>query len=270
MSGRAPLRTAAAGTIIAILAVAVLAADQFSKLLVLQQLEPGVTVPVVGEALQFVLVFNPGAAFSLGEEVTWIFTIAMAVVAGVIVFLAATRVRSRLWALVLGLLLGGVLGNLTDRLFRDPGFAMGHVVDFILTPWMWFWTPSPAIYNIADIFIVGGMAAVAVLLISGLELDGTRAPAKAAASDEGPSGAASDAADEPAGDAAEEPAAGAAEEPAVRAADAPGQPEPRGDERSDDGKTANEADDDAATPAASATPVAEAAVEPGVERRDAS
>ena len=153
MSGRAPLRTAAAGTIIAILAVAVLAADQFSKLLVLQQLEPGVTVPVVGEALQFVLVFNPGAAFSLGEEVTWIFTIAMAVVAGVIVFLAATRVRSRLWALVLGLLLGGVLGNLTDRLFRDPGFAKGHVVDFI----KWYigdhvW---PA-FNIADAAIVGG------------------------------------------------------------------------------------------------------------------
>lgn len=174
MSGRAPLRTAAAGALIAILAVTVLAADQFSKHLVLQSLEPGTTVPVVGDALQFVLVFNPGAAFSLGEGVTWIFTIAMAVVAAAIVYVAATRVHSRLWAVVLGLLLGGVLGNLADRLFRDPGFAVGHVVDFILTPWMWFWAPHPAIYNVADVFIVGGMAAVALLLVIGLELDGTR------------------------------------------------------------------------------------------------
>ncbi len=151
-----------------------LAADQFSKHLALTHLEPGVTTQIAGEALQFVLVFNPGAAFSLGEGVTWIFTIAMTIVAGVIVYLAIRRVRSRLWAVVLGLLLGGVLGNLGDRLFRDPGFAVGHVVDFILTPWMWFWTPNAAIFNVADIFIVGGMAAVALLLIVGLELDGSR------------------------------------------------------------------------------------------------
>ncbi|MGO1770545.1 MAG: signal peptidase II [Microbacterium sp.] len=180
MSSRSPLRTAAASAIIAILALVVLAADQFSKHLALTHLEPGVSNPVVGEALQFVLVFNPGAAFSLGEEVTWVFTIAMALVAAVIVFLAATRVRSRLWAIVLGLLLGGVLGNLGDRLFRDPGFAVGHVVDFILTPWMWFWTPTPAIFNVADIFIVGGMATVALLLVIGVELDGTRAHKRAA------------------------------------------------------------------------------------------
>lgn len=168
-----------------------LAADQFTKHLALTHLEPGVTVPVAGDVLQLLLVFNPGAAFSLGEGYTWVFTIAMAVVAGVIVFLAFTRVRSRLWTVVLGLLLGGVLGNLGDRLFRAPSFGQGHVVDFILTPWMWFWMPNAAIYNVADIFIVGGMAAVAVLLVAGLELDGTRTPARktpaAAASDETPS-----------------------------------------------------------------------------------
>jgi signal peptidase II len=74
---------------------------------------------------------------------------------------------------VLGLLLGGVLGNLTDRLFREPGFAVGHVVDFILTPWMWFWT-TPAIYNVADIFVVTMMISVAVLTLVGLRFDGTR------------------------------------------------------------------------------------------------
>ncbi|GAA4762029.1 signal peptidase II [Microbacterium gilvum] len=173
MSGRPPLRAAAAGATIAILALVVLAADQFTKQLAISALPEREAVPVVGDALQWYLVYNPGAAFSFGEGVTWIFTIAMAAVAAGIVWLAATRIRSRLWAVVLGLLLGGVLGNLTDRLFRDPGFAVGHVVDFILTPWMWFWT-TPAIYNVADMFIVTMMIAVAVLVLVGIGFDGRR------------------------------------------------------------------------------------------------
>ena len=175
MTGRAPLHKAAAGIIIAVLAVLVLAADQFAKYLALQNLPYQQNVPVLGDFLSLYLVRNPGAAFSLGEGVTWIFTIALAAVAVVIVWLALTRVRSRLWAVVLGLLLGGVLGNLGDRLFRDPGFAVGHVVDFINTPWMWFFPGmSPAIYNIADIFIVSMMICVALLVLVGLHLDGTR------------------------------------------------------------------------------------------------
>lgn len=210
MSARTPIRKAAAGLTIAILAAVVLAADQFSKQLVLANLEPGERHEVVGEALQFVLVFNPGAAFSLGEGVTWVFTLAMAIVAGVIVFLAATRVRSRRWAVILGLLLGGVLGNLADRLFRDPGFAVGHVVDFILTPWMWFWTPNPAIFNVADMFIVCGMAAVALMLIVGVELDGSRVRKKGEAADAAPADDADEGEDAPAvaessDDAADEP-----------------------------------------------------------------
>lgn len=175
MTGRAPLRQAAAGTIIAILAVLVLAADQFTKHLALENLPNQETVPVLGDFLSFYLTKNPGAAFSLGEEVTWIFTIALAAVAVVIAWLAATRVRSRLWAVALGLLLGGVLGNLADRLLREPGFAVGHVIDFINTPWMWFFPGmSPAIYNIADIFIVSMMIGVAILVLVGLHLDGSR------------------------------------------------------------------------------------------------
>ena len=169
MTGRPPLRQAAAGTIIAILAVLVLAADQFTKYLALENLPYEEPVQVIGDFLIFYLVRNPGAAFSLGEGVTWIFTIALAAVAVIIVWLAATRVHSRLWAVALGLLLGGVLGNLTDRLFREPGFAVGHVVDFINTPWM-----MPAIYNVADIFIVSMMIGVALLVLVGLRLDGTR------------------------------------------------------------------------------------------------
>ncbi|MCW2164226.1 signal peptidase II Aspartic peptidase, MEROPS family A08 [Microbacterium hydrothermale] len=169
MRSRNPLRPAAAGIVIAILAVVVLAADQLAKTAAIDALPPERVVPIFGDVLQFYLVRNPGAAFSLGEGVTWLFTIALAVVAAVIVFLAVRRVRSRLWAVVLGLLLGGVLGNLTDRLLREPGFPVGHVVDFISTPWM-----MPAIYNVADVFIVSMMISVALLVLFGLRLDGTR------------------------------------------------------------------------------------------------
>ncbi|MGO3032882.1 MAG: signal peptidase II, partial [Microbacterium gubbeenense] len=124
MKGLARLSAPAAGIIIAVLAIVVLAADQASKQLAVTRLTEFEPVQVLGEALQWNLVFNPGAAFSLGEGVTWIFTIALALVACAIVFLAITRVRTRSWAIVLGLLLGGVLGNLTDRLFRDPGFGV--------------------------------------------------------------------------------------------------------------------------------------------------
>lgn len=163
------MRAAAAGTLTAILAVLVLAADQFTKYLALENLPYQETVPVLGDFLQLYLTRNPGAAFSLGEEVTWIFTIILAFAAGLIVFLAAARVRSRRWAVVLGFLLGGILGNLTDRLVREPGFAVGHVIDFIYTPWM-----MPAIYNVADMFIVTMMIVVALLVLIGLQLDGTR------------------------------------------------------------------------------------------------
>ncbi|MGW9158448.1 signal peptidase II [Microbacterium sp. NPDC055665] len=168
MSGRPPLRRSAAGAIVAILAALVLAADQFVKYLTIENLPLHEPVPVLGEFLQLYYVRNPGAAFSLGSEVTWIFTIALAVVASIIIW-KAFGIRSRLWAVVLGCLLGGVLGNLTDRLLREPGFPVGHVVDMISMPWM-----MPAIFNVADIFIVTGMISVALLVVFGLRFDGTR------------------------------------------------------------------------------------------------
>ncbi|MBO3664729.1 signal peptidase II [Microbacterium stercoris] len=179
MTDRAPLRTAAASITIAILAVLVLAADQFAKHVALTSLPLQTPVPVLGEFLQWYLVKNPGAAFSIGEGVTWLFSIALGVVAVAIVYTGITRVRSRVWSVVLGLLLGGVLGNLGDRLFREPGFAVGHVVDFISTPWM-----MPAIYNVADIFIVCSMIAVAALVLFGVPLDGSGRAKSAAPVDE--------------------------------------------------------------------------------------
>jgi signal peptidase II len=168
LTGRPPISKAAAGTIIAILAVVVLAADQLAKFWAIRTLPPEEPVHVIGDFLIFFLIRNSGAAFSLGAGVTWVFTIALTVVAAAIIVLAL-RVRSRAWAIVLGLLLGGVLGNLSDRLFREPGFGVGHVVDFISTPWM-----MPAIYNVADMFIVTMMIGVALLIVIGLRFDGTR------------------------------------------------------------------------------------------------
>ncbi|MGO2746046.1 signal peptidase II [Microbacterium sp.] len=168
MPGRPLIRRSAAGIIVAILAVLVLAADQFVKYLTIENLPLHEVVPVLGEFLQLYYIRNSGAAFSLGSEVTWIFTIALTVVAALIIW-KAFGLRSRLWAIVLGCLLGGVLGNLTDRLFREPGFGVGHVVDMISMPWM-----MPAIFNVADIFIVCGMITVALLIILGIRFDGTR------------------------------------------------------------------------------------------------
>lgn len=169
MTDRAPLPSPAASTIIASLAVLVLAADQLAKFFALRSLPLEQPVHVIGNALIFYLIKNSGAAFSLGSGVTWVFTIALTAVAALILWLAVTRVRSRAWTVVLGLLLGGVLGNLSDRLFREPGFPVGHVVDFISTPWM-----MPAIYNVADMFITTTMIGVAILILLGLRLDGTR------------------------------------------------------------------------------------------------
>lgn len=146
-----------------------MALDQVAKAIVVANLPYGRPVAVLGDALQFFYVRNPGAAFSFAVNMTWVFSIvSAAVVVAIIVF--ARRIRSMWWAIVLGMLLGGALGNLLDRLFREPGFGRGHVVDFISTPWM-----MPAIYNIADSFICVSMVIFVLLVILGVNLDGTRA-----------------------------------------------------------------------------------------------
>jgi signal peptidase II len=146
----------------------VVSLDQVTKALVVAELPEGVVVPVLGNALQFLSVRNPGAAFSFAVNMTWVFSvISAAVVVAIIVY--ARRIRSMWWAIVLGMLLGGALGNLSDRLFREPGFGRGHVVDFISTPWM-----MPAIYNVADTFICVSMVVFVLLVILGVDLDGTR------------------------------------------------------------------------------------------------
>jgi signal peptidase II len=164
-------RRARASVAIAVLFGAAIAAyglDQLTKALVVANLTEGEVVPVLGRLLEWQFVRNPGAAFSIASGMTWIFSIlAVAVITFIVWF--ARKIRSVAWALVFGLLLGGVLGNLTDRLFREPSFGLGHVVDFISTPWL-----LPAIYNVADIAIVSSMILFMILTIRGVGLDGVR------------------------------------------------------------------------------------------------
>lgn len=147
--------------------------DQLTKWWVTATLEVGERVQVIPGLLQWYHILNPGAAFSIGEDFTWVFTIVMAVVSGIIVFMAR-KVGSAWWALGLGLVLGGALGNLTDRLLRPPSFGMGHVVDFISFP-------NFAIFNMADMAVVGGVGVICILTLLGINMDGRRVQAKDAA-----------------------------------------------------------------------------------------
>lgn len=140
--------------------------DQLTKAWVVATMEIGEVTPVIGELLQWHFIRNSGAAFSIGEDYTWIFTIVMVVVIiGIII--QARRLRSVWWSIGLGLLLGGAAGNLTDRLFREPSFGMGHVVDFIAFP-------NFAIFNIADSAIVGSVIVICILTFMGIGFDGHR------------------------------------------------------------------------------------------------
>lgn len=140
--------------------------DQLTKVWVTSTMVEGQRTPVIPGILQWYYIRNSGAAFSIGENFTWFFTLVMAAVAVFIVILAR-RIGSFWWALGLGLLLGGALGNLTDRLFREPSFGMGHVVDFISFPHF-------AIFNMADMGVVGGVITICLLTLVGVPLGGRR------------------------------------------------------------------------------------------------
>lgn len=164
-----------------VLALVIAVIDQVSKYLAEDRLSPGVITPLIGDYLGLQLIYNPGAAFSLATGMTWVLTVIMVVVI-VIVLRVARRLRSAAWTVALGLLLGGALGNLYDRLLRDPGFGRGHVVDFINYNG-WF------VGNIADIAIVSAAILIAMLALVGVEVDGTRSGGSepgAAASAESP------------------------------------------------------------------------------------
>ena len=161
-TGRPATSSDRAPWIAAAIALVVVVIDQLSKLWAEQNLELGTRTPVLGDALGIQLAYNPGAAFSLGEDVTWIFTI-LAGLAMLGIGWFVLRVRSRLWAVCLGLLLGGAVTHFGDRLLRAPSFGQGHVVDFIAY-FDWF------IGNVADIALFVGAVVLFALTIQNVPL----------------------------------------------------------------------------------------------------
>ncbi len=148
-------------------AAAVVLVDQVTKFLAVRYLEGQPPVEVLGSWVRLLFLRNPGAAFSIGTGVTFIFT-AIAVAVIVVIVRTSRKLGSLGWAIALGGLLGGAIGNLLDRILRDPGFLQGHVVDFIALP-------NFAVFNIADASIVCSAILMVLLSVRGVELGGARA-----------------------------------------------------------------------------------------------
>jgi signal peptidase II len=158
-------------------AAVALVLDQVSKHLAVRELTGKPPVDVLGSFLQLQLLRNPGAAFSAGASLTPLISVVAVVATAVIVYFAF-RVGDRTWAVALGLLLAGVLGNLLDRMFRAPGPFRGHVVDF-------FALPHWPVFNVADICIdVAGVLFV-ILVLRGVRLDGSRHDSGAGVDEDG-------------------------------------------------------------------------------------
>jgi signal peptidase II len=138
--------------------------DQGTKYWAQRSLDSNAPTSVIGDVLQFHLIHNPGAAFSMGTGYTIVLTlIALTVI--VICIKMAGRLGSTGWAIALGLLVGGALGNVTDRIFRAPSPLRGHVVDFIEVP---HWP----VFNVADSAITVAAALFILQSLRGVHLDG--------------------------------------------------------------------------------------------------
>jgi signal peptidase II len=163
-----------------ILAALVLAADVVSKLVVVATIRQGENIRTLGGVLYLTHLRNVGAAFSFAQGATILFTV-IAVAVAVVIVRTARRLYSALWATALGLVLGGALGNLVDRVFRSPGFLRGGVVDFLslFAPDGRIWP----VFNVADSAIVCGGILGALLAVRGIEFDGSRGRSERAQGD---------------------------------------------------------------------------------------
>ena len=161
---RVGLLAAIAGTVVIL--------DLLSKIIVVATIDPNEPVRVLGGLVYFSLIRNPGAAFSMATGMTWLLAL-VAIVVVIVIIRMAPRLRSTPWAVSLGLVLGGAIGNLIDRIFRSPGILQGHVVDFVSV-----FGPNAEyfpVFNVADSAItVGGILLVFTALVLGIDLDGTR------------------------------------------------------------------------------------------------
>ena len=149
-----------------VVAAVVLSLDIASKHLAVDRLSDGSTVDVIDGALKLRLVRNSGAAFGFASGLTVVLSLVAAAVI-VAILRAASVLRSAWWAVALGLVLGGALGNLADRVFRAPGLFRGRVIDFLELP---HWP----VFNLADSCIMTGGTLMVLLSLRGVRHDGTR------------------------------------------------------------------------------------------------
>jgi signal peptidase II len=157
--------------LLALVAAFVLMIDAVSKALVVANMTDGQSVRLLGGLIYFSLIRNPGAAFSMATGMTWILAI-VAIGVVVLIIKMAPKLRSPIWAVCLGLILGGALGNLMDRIFRSPGVLRGHVVDFVS-----LFGPDAkyfAVFNLADAAITIGGIMLVVVTLFGVDFDGHR------------------------------------------------------------------------------------------------
>ncbi len=152
--------------IFAVVAVTAYLVDLVTKILAVRHLTEGDPVDVVDGLLRLDLVRNPGAAFSTGTSYTLVLSVIALVAAGVVIRFGR-RLGDRTWAVALGLLLAGVCGNLTDRIFRDPGVLRGHVVDFLELP---HWP----VFNVADMLIDAAVVLIIIQTWRGIGITGAR------------------------------------------------------------------------------------------------
>lgn len=145
------------------LVAVVVALDATTKQLAMDHLVGGETRRFIGSFLQLTLLRNPGMAFSQATNLTWLLSL-IVIGVSIVVVVVSRRCRSLPWTIALGLILGGALGNLADRLFRDPGVLRGHVVDFLELP---HWP----VFNLADSAVVLGAVLVVFLSLTGRTMD---------------------------------------------------------------------------------------------------
>ncbi len=120
--------------------------DLATKIWAVENLSYRSNIKVIGEFFQLTYVRNPGAAFSFASGAT-VFLSLFSLSVMVVILYYSPQITSRGWAVVLGLVLGGILGNMVDRIFREPGVLRGHVID-------WLQLPNWPVFNIADMAIV--------------------------------------------------------------------------------------------------------------------
>ncbi|MGW7201362.1 signal peptidase II [Streptomyces chryseus] len=112
--------------------------------------------------IDFLVARNSGTALGIGNGAATLAT--LFILCAVAVLWKTTKNKGGAWTVGHGLLTGGALGNLTDRLLRFPGFPRGHVVDFI-------YIENVAIFNLADVFIYAGATVLVTLFLKSTQTD---------------------------------------------------------------------------------------------------